>query len=103
MAGGGDDGRSTVNSGVILVAATNRPDMLDDAILRPGRIDRIIQVPQPDTQVTRPISHTQHCREAPAFVSVVQMISLNVLLYCEWRNSGSSFVHAVITRAFFLT
>ena len=39
------------NSSVILVAATNRPDMVDDAILRPGRIDHIIYVPPPDKQV----------------------------------------------------
>ena len=36
------------NEGVIIVAATNRPDVLDPAILRPGRFDRRIMVPQPD-------------------------------------------------------
>lgn len=36
------------NQGVILVAATNRPDILDPALLRPGRFDRRIAVPQPD-------------------------------------------------------
>ena len=36
------------NSGVILVAATNRPDVLDPALLRPGRFDRRIQVDNPD-------------------------------------------------------
>src|SRR5512145_340772 len=36
------------NEGVILVAATNRPDVLDPAILRPGRFDRRITVPRPD-------------------------------------------------------
>ncbi len=36
------------NEGVILVAATNRPDVLDPALLRPGRFDRRIVVPQPD-------------------------------------------------------
>lgn len=36
------------NEGVIIVAATNRPDVLDSALLRPGRFDRQIVVPQPD-------------------------------------------------------
>ncbi|MDX2054943.1 MAG: ATP-dependent zinc metalloprotease FtsH [Polyangiaceae bacterium] len=36
------------NEGVIIVAATNRPDVLDPAILRPGRFDRRITVPRPD-------------------------------------------------------
>jgi cell division protease FtsH len=36
------------NDGVIIIAATNRPDVLDPAILRPGRFDRRIVVPRPD-------------------------------------------------------
>ena len=36
------------NEGVIIVAATNRPDVLDQALLRPGRFDRRIVVPRPD-------------------------------------------------------
>jgi cell division protease FtsH len=38
------------NDGVILVAATNRPDVLDPALLRPGRFDRRIIVPRPDVK-----------------------------------------------------
>jgi cell division protease FtsH len=41
------DGFET-NEGVIIIAATNRPDVLDPAILRPGRFDRRITVPRPD-------------------------------------------------------
>ena len=42
----GFDGRT----GVILIAATNRPDILDPALLRPGRFDRQIVVDQPDLE-----------------------------------------------------
>jgi len=38
------------NEGVIIVSATNRPDVLDPALLRPGRFDRQIMVPAPDVQ-----------------------------------------------------
>jgi cell division protease FtsH len=38
------------NSGVIIVAATNRPDVLDPALMRPGRFDRRIVVPSPDVR-----------------------------------------------------
>ncbi len=41
------DGFDT-NEGVILIAATNRPDVLDPALLRPGRFDRQVVVPRPD-------------------------------------------------------
>ena len=41
------DGFET-NEGVIIIAATNRPDVLDPALLRPGRFDRQVHVPSPD-------------------------------------------------------
>ena len=41
------DGFET-NEGIILIAATNRPDVLDPALLRPGRFDRQVVVPNPD-------------------------------------------------------
>lgn len=43
------DGFET-NSGIILLAATNRPDVLDPALLRPGRFDRQVTVPNPDVK-----------------------------------------------------
>ena len=42
------DGFSTQPGAVIVLAATNRPDVLDNALLRPGRFDRKVEVPHPD-------------------------------------------------------
>jgi len=39
------------NKCVLLVAATNRPDLLDEALMRPGRVDRVVYVPHPDLEV----------------------------------------------------
>ncbi len=44
------------NEGVIIIAATNRPDVLDPAILRPGRFDRRITVTRPTFVVAKPSS-----------------------------------------------
>ena len=44
-----------VNEGIIVMAATNRPDILDPAILRPGRFDRQIVVPPPDVKAREQI------------------------------------------------
>jgi cell division protease FtsH len=48
--------------GVVMIAATNRPDILDPALLRPGRFDRQIVVPLPDLEERLPIL-TVHCRD----------------------------------------
>ena len=52
------------NSGVIVIAATNRPDILDPALLRPGRFDRLIHVPAPDEKVRLEILKV-HTRRVP--------------------------------------
>jgi cell division protease FtsH len=52
------------NEGVIIVAATNRPDVLDPALLRPGRFDRQIQVPNPDIRGREKILGV-HARKTP--------------------------------------
>jgi len=41
--------------GVVIIGATNRPDIIDEALLRPGRFDRIIEVPPPDKDARRQI------------------------------------------------
>jgi len=57
------DGFET-NEGVILVAATNRPDVLDPALLRPGRFDRRVVVPRPDVKGREGILKV-HTRKVP--------------------------------------
>ncbi|HUJ48045.1 MAG TPA: ATP-dependent zinc metalloprotease FtsH [Rhizomicrobium sp.] len=57
------DGFET-NEGVILIAATNRPDVLDPALLRPGRFDRHVVVPNPDLGGREKILRV-HMRKVP--------------------------------------
>jgi len=76
MGGGHDEREQTLNQllvemdgfdvrgGVILIAATNRPDVLDPALLRPGRFDRQIQVDAPDLSGRHQILHV-HSRGKP--------------------------------------
>ncbi len=52
------------NEGVIVIAATNRPDVLDPALLRPGRFDRQVVVPLPDVRGREQIL-TVHMRKVP--------------------------------------
>jgi cell division protease FtsH len=76
MGGGHDEREQTLNQllvemdgfegndGVIIIAATNRPDVLDSAILRPGRFDRRITVPRPDLLGRQAILQV-HTRKVP--------------------------------------
>ena len=54
----------SANEGVILLAATNRPDVLDPALKRPGRFDRQVQVPNPDIKGREKILNV-HARKSP--------------------------------------
>ncbi len=67
------DGMETME-GVVTVAATNRPDMLDPALMRPGRFDRLLLVPVPDRRTRLEILKV-HTREMPleADVSVDEL------------------------------
>ncbi len=76
MGGGNDEREQTLNQllvemdgfegteGVIMIAATNRPDVLDPALLRPGRFDRRIVVPNPDVKGRQRILEI-HTRRIP--------------------------------------
>lgn len=64
----------SMNEGVIIIAATNRPDILDPALLRPGRFDRQITVGIPDVKAREEIIKI-HARNKPLAVDV----DLNVL------------------------
>ena len=73
LGGGHDEREQTLNQmlsemdgfdpteGVVVIAATNRPDILDPALLRPGRFDRQIVVPLPDLEERLPILQV-HCK-----------------------------------------
>ncbi len=64
------------NEGVILIAATNRPDVLDPALLRPGRFDRRVVVPRPDVRGREEILRV-HTRKIP--------LNDDVDLSASWR------------------
>ena len=86
MGGGHDEREQTLNQllvemdgfetkdNIILIAATNRPDILDPALLRPGRFDRQIAVDRPDRQGRRQILEV-HTRGKP----LAKVIDLDVL------------------------
>ena len=65
------DGFNT-RGNIRIMAATNRPDMLDAALLRPGRFDRLVQIPPPDSEARKQIFeiHTKKMREAKAVSKV---------------------------------
>ncbi|HYS93581.1 MAG TPA: ATP-dependent zinc metalloprotease FtsH [Candidatus Acidoferrales bacterium] len=66
------DGFET-NEGVILIAATNRPDVLDPALLRPGRFDRQVVVARPDVKGREEILKV-HARRIPLASDVALMV-----------------------------
>ncbi|MBW1991787.1 MAG: ATP-dependent zinc metalloprotease FtsH [Deltaproteobacteria bacterium] len=83
------DGFET-NEGVILIAATNRPDVLDPALLRPGRFDRQVVVPIPDVKGREEILKV-HTRKVPLETSV----DLNVLARSTPGFSGADLENLV--------
>ncbi len=83
------DGFSS-NEGVILLAATNRPDVLDSALLRPGRFDRQIVVDRPDMRGREGILKV-HMRDIP----VARNIDLVVLAQSTPGFSGADLANMV--------
>jgi cell division protease FtsH len=85
LGGGNDEREQTLNqllvemdgfegtSGVIVIAATNRPDVLDPALLRPGRFDRQVVVPLPDIRGREQILRV-HMRKVPIAPDVDPMV-----------------------------
>ena len=81
LGGGHDEREQTLNQmlsemdgfdpaeGVVMIGATNRPDTLDPALLRPGRFDRQVVVPLPDLEERQPILEV-HCRNKKVDSSV---------------------------------
>ncbi len=61
------------NEGIILMAATNRPDVLDPALLRPGRFDRQVVVPRPDVRGREEILKV-HSKNTPLDEDVALMV-----------------------------
>ncbi|MBL8639007.1 MAG: ATP-dependent zinc metalloprotease FtsH [Alphaproteobacteria bacterium] len=61
------------NEGVIIIAATNRPDVLDPALLRPGRFDRQVVIPNPDVKGREKILKV-HMKKVPLASTVDAMV-----------------------------
>jgi cell division protease FtsH len=78
------------NSGVIIIAATNRPDVLDPALLRPGRFDRTVVVDRPDVKGREGIFKV-HTRKIP----LSQDVNLDVLARGTPGFSGADIANLV--------
>jgi cell division protease FtsH len=78
------------NEGVILIAATNRPDVLDPALLRPGRFDRRVVVPRPDVKGREEILRV-HTRKVP----ISDNVDLSILARGTPGFSGADLANLV--------
>jgi len=108
LGGGNDEREQTLNQmlvemdgfesgqGVIVIAATNRPDVLDPALLRPGRFDRQVVVPLPDIRGREQILKV-HMRKVP----VAQNVDAHVLARGCPGFSGADLANLVNEAALF--
>ena len=108
LGGGHDEREQTLNQllvemdgfegteGVIVIAATNRPDVLDPALLRPGRFDRQVYVPLPDIRGREQILKV-HMRKVP----VADDVNANILARGTPGFSGADLANLVNEAALF--
>src|SRR5512141_2494522 len=108
LGGGNDEREQTLNQmlvemdgfetgmGVIVIAATNRPDVLDPALLRPGRFDRQVVVPLPDIRGREQILMV-HMRKVP----VAQDVKADILARGTPGMSGADLANLVNEAALF--
>lgn len=108
LGGGNDEREQTLNqllvemdgfegtTGVIVIAATNRPDVLDPALLRPGRFDRQVVVPLPDIRGREQILNV-HMRKVP----IAPDVNANVLARGTPGMSGADLANLVNEAALF--
>jgi cell division protease FtsH len=108
LGGGNDEREQTLNallvemdgfegaSGVIVIAATNRPDVLDSALLRPGRFDRQVVVPLPDIRGREQILMV-HMRKVP----IAQDVKADILARGTPGMSGADLANLVNEAALF--
>jgi cell division protease FtsH len=108
LGGGNDEREQTLNqmlvemdgfetgTGVIVIAATNRPDVLDPALLRPGRFDRQVVVPLPDIRGREQILNV-HMRKVP----IAQDVKADILARGTPGFSGADLANLVNESALF--
>ena len=102
LGGGHDEREQTLNQmlsemdgfdtteGIVMMAATNRPDILDPALLRPGRFDRQIVVPLPDLEERLPILQV-HCKDK----RIADDVDLNLVARGTPGMSGADLANLV--------
>ncbi len=108
LGGGNDEREQTLNQmlvemdgfetgvGVIVIAATNRPDVLDPALLRPGRFDRQVVVPLPDIRGREQILNV-HMRKVP----IAQDVKADIIARGTPGFSGADLANLVNEAALF--
>src|SRR5437899_3345608 len=108
LGGGHDEREQTLNQmlaemdgfetteGIVMMAATNRPDILDPALLRPGRFDRLIVVPLPEAEERLPILQV-HCKDT----KLADDVDLTIIARGTPGMSGADLANLVNEAALF--